>query len=115
MLRFAADECLDGRILRGLLRRLPELDIVRIQDTEIVGAEDPVVPQWAADTGRVIRTENAETMPRWAYERVNAGQPMLGVIEVGEMEIGPTIEDLVQLVMAGTPEDCDGRVIFLSL
>jgi len=34
MLKFAADENFNNDILRGLLRKIPELDIVRIQDTE---------------------------------------------------------------------------------
>jgi len=32
MLRFAVDEDFDNRIIRGLLRLLPTLDIVRVQD-----------------------------------------------------------------------------------
>lgn len=43
MLRFAADENLNNDIIRGLLRRRPDLDIVRLQDTEIAGAADPTV------------------------------------------------------------------------
>lgn len=34
-MRFAADENFDGRILEGLRARMPELDIVRVQDTEM--------------------------------------------------------------------------------
>lgn len=34
MLRLAADEDFNNRILRGLIRRQPELDIVRVQDNE---------------------------------------------------------------------------------
>ena len=30
--RFLTDEDFDNRILRGLIRRLPELDVVRVQD-----------------------------------------------------------------------------------
>ena len=37
MLRFAVDEDFDNRILRSLLRRLPSLDIVRIQDEGLLG------------------------------------------------------------------------------
>ena len=33
--RFVTDEDFDNRILRGLLRRLPELEIVRIQDVNL--------------------------------------------------------------------------------
>ena len=32
MLPFAADESFNGDIVRGLLRRNPKLDIVRVQD-----------------------------------------------------------------------------------
>ena len=32
MLRFAADENFNGDIVRGLLRRNPNVDIVRVQD-----------------------------------------------------------------------------------
>ena len=40
MLSFAADENFSGRIARGLQRRLPDLDIVRVQDTQMAGATD---------------------------------------------------------------------------
>ena len=41
MLRLAADENLNNDILRGLLRRRPGLDIVRIQDVGLSGARRP--------------------------------------------------------------------------
>jgi hypothetical protein len=37
-LRFLADEDFDNDILRGMLRRLPNLDIVRAQDVGLSGA-----------------------------------------------------------------------------
>jgi hypothetical protein len=42
MLRLAADENFNNNIVRGLLRRLPHLDIVRVQDTGVSGADDPI-------------------------------------------------------------------------
>ena len=48
MLRFAADENFNGNVVRGLLRRLPTLDIVRVQDTALFRANDPNVMAWAA-------------------------------------------------------------------
>lgn len=48
MLRFVADENFNNDIVRGLLRRTPELDIVRVQDVELSGADDPTVLDWAA-------------------------------------------------------------------
>jgi hypothetical protein len=48
MLRLAADENFNNAILRGLLRRKPQLAIVRIQDVGLSGAADPLVLSWAA-------------------------------------------------------------------
>ena len=39
MLRLAADENFNNRIVRGLLHRKPDLDIVRIQDIGLSGAD----------------------------------------------------------------------------
>lgn len=50
MLRLAADENFNGDIVRGLLFRLLELNLVRVQDVAIKGAIDPVVLAWAAET-----------------------------------------------------------------
>ena len=42
MLRFLADENFNGRNLRGLQRRIAELDVVRAQDLqELYGQDDP--------------------------------------------------------------------------
>jgi hypothetical protein len=46
-MRFAADENFNGKMLSGLLRRLPELDIVRVQDTDMLGTPDPELYQFA--------------------------------------------------------------------
>jgi hypothetical protein len=49
MLLLLADENFNNDIVRGLLRKKPELDIVRVQDVGLRGAEDPVVLEWAAN------------------------------------------------------------------
>jgi len=48
VLLLAADENSNNDIVRGLLRRKPDLDIVRIQDAGLSGADDPTVLEWAA-------------------------------------------------------------------
>jgi len=61
------------------------LDIVRVQDAELSGADDPTLLQWAADEGRIVLTHDVSTMTKYAYERVEAGQPMPGVFEVAKI------------------------------
>ena len=48
MLALAADENFNNDIVRGLLRRKPDLNIVRLQDVGLSGADDPAVLEWAA-------------------------------------------------------------------
>jgi hypothetical protein len=54
MLRLVADENFNNNIVRGLLRREPDLDIVRVQDVGLSGVDDPTVLEWAAQEGRVL-------------------------------------------------------------
>ena len=49
MISLLAEEKLDGNIVRGVLRRVRSVDIVRVQDTGLTGADDPTVLAWAAD------------------------------------------------------------------
>jgi hypothetical protein len=47
--RFQADADLDGRILRGLRRAAPEVDIQTAAGAEFTGIRDPEVLRIAAD------------------------------------------------------------------
>lgn len=44
MLRLLADENFNGDIVRALLLRQPDLDIVRVQDVGLAGIGDPDTP-----------------------------------------------------------------------
>lgn len=46
MLKLLADENFDNTILRGLLRRQPNIDIIRVQDTELSGAWHNPIARW---------------------------------------------------------------------
>jgi len=69
MLRFAVDENFNNAILRGLLRRNPDIDIVRIQDVGLSGADDPTILEWSAQEGRILLTHDVATITRYAYQR----------------------------------------------
>lgn len=79
LLRFLADEDFNNRVLRGLLAQRPDLDIVRVQDTELSGTSDPVVLAWAAREGRILLTHDKSTMINHARSRIKAGAPMPGL------------------------------------
>jgi hypothetical protein len=116
MLRFAADENLKGDILDGLLRRKPELDILRVQDVGLLGAADPAILAWAAEAGRVLLTHDINTLPGFAYDRILAGHPMPGVFAIRQsLSIGEVIEDLLFLVECSHEGEWEGQVRYLPL
>src|SRR5581483_1774559 len=82
MLKLAADENLNNDILRGLRRMVPDVDVVRVQDAGLAGADDARVLDWAASAGRVLVTHDVATMTSAAYERIARGQSMPGIFEV---------------------------------
>jgi predicted nuclease of predicted toxin-antitoxin system len=116
MLRFAADENFNADIVRGLRRRLPELDIVRVQHVGLSGADDPSVLEWAAGESRIVLTHDISTLVRHAFARVAARQRMPGVFAARARDpIGSTIEDLVLLAECSFEDEWEGPVRFLPL
>jgi hypothetical protein len=116
MLKLAADENFNNDVVRGLLRRRPELDIVRIQDTEISGSDDATVLEWAAQNHRVLLTHDVSTMTAHAYERVRDGESMPGVFEIGRsVPISVAIEDILLLAECSLEGEWEGQVRYLPL
>ena len=116
MLRLAADENFNNNIVRGLLCRKADLDIVRVQDVGLSGVDDPTVFEWAAQEGRALLTHDVTTITRYAYERVQAGQTMPGVFEVSRtIPIGQVIEDVLLLAECSLEGEWGGQVRYLPL
>jgi predicted nuclease of predicted toxin-antitoxin system len=55
--------------VRGLLLRHPDVDLVRIQDVELAGADDPSILAGAAANDRIVLTQDRATMLDYAFER----------------------------------------------
>lgn len=116
MIKLLADENLDNTIIRGLLRRNPDIDIVRVQDINLSGEDDPIVLEWAANQGRILLTHDVATITRYAYERLAKNLAMPGVIEIHtDAAIGRVIEDIIMILECGTPEDLEGQIYYLPL
>lgn len=116
MLRFAADENFNNNIVRGLLRRNPDLDIVRVQDVGLSNVDDATILEWAAQEGRILLTHDVSTVTRYAYERVRAEKPMPGVFEVSRtVPIGRAIDDILLLAEFSYEGEWEGQVRYLPL
>ncbi|MDJ0718867.1 MAG: DUF5615 family PIN-like protein [Prochloraceae cyanobacterium] len=113
-MKFLADENFDNNIIRGLLRRQPDLDLVRVQDIGLSGENDPIVLARAAQEGRILLTHDVATITRYAYERIASGQTMPGVIEVtSDSSMGKVIEDILLLVSCSLEGEIEGQILYL--
>jgi len=116
VLRLLADENFNGRILRALQRQIPDLDVLRVQDTHVGGADDQTLLQFAADENRILLSHDVETLVGYAWERVRSGMAMPGVIvALTDRPIGQIIEDLEVLLLASQPEEFEAQIRFLPL
>ena len=116
MLRLAADENFNNDIVRGLIRRNPRLNIARVQDAGLSGADDAAVLESAASESRVLVSHDVSTLTRYAYERIKAGKPMPGVFEVStNLAIGRAIDDLLLLIECSVEGEWEGQVRYLPL
>ena len=112
--RLLTDENFNGAILRGLMRRLPELDIVRAQDVSLMNTDDPDILEWAATEGRILLTHDVATITMYAYERINQGLSMVGVVEViSTAPIGKIIDDLELFICCSEPNEYENQILFI--
>lgn len=116
MLRLASDEDFNGRLVRGLLRQLPALDLVRIQDVGLRSTYDSAILAWAAAQGRILLTHDRNTMTASAYDRVRAGDTMPGVFVIrNDAPFGPIIDEILLVTLCSSHEEWADQVVFLPL
>ncbi len=72
--------------------------------------------EWAAKENRILLTHDVHTMTGYAYDRIRAGQPMPGVIEVrDDLPIGQAIEEILIALLTSKPGELADRIIYIPL
>ena len=116
MLRLLADENLNHDLIRGVLRRMPSLDLVRVQDVGLREVDDPSVLDWAAREGRIILTHDVNTMPAFAFDRIRRSQAMPGMFVVSQQAaLASVIADILLIAECSDSSEYNGQVIYLPL
>ena len=113
--RFQADADLDGRILRGLRRAVPEIDFRTASDAGLCGLEDADVLRIAAEAGRILVSQDRRTMPRHFARHVGtSGSP--GVFLLREaIPVPIAINELALIWSATEAEEWIGRLVWIPL
>ena len=116
MLRLLIDQEFDQDILRGLLRRVPQLDAVTAYQATLSEATDPELLAWAATQRRIIVTHDRRTVPKHAADRMLRGETVAGVLVVSRhLPIGRVINDLEIIVSCSDDHEWNDVVKYLPL
>jgi hypothetical protein len=106
MLRLLIDQDLDHDILRGVIRRIPQLDAVTAFEIGMSKATDSQLLTWAAQEGRIIVTHDRKTMPTSASDSMSAGEDIAGLFLVPRsMPLHRVIEDLELMIRCSENEE----------
>jgi hypothetical protein len=116
MIKLLADENFDNRILRGIKRKNASLDILRVQDTPMSGADDLSLLEWATEHERVLLTHDVNTITKYVTERLNAGLRVVGVLMVTDKsQMGQIIDDIILAAEIYELKDLEGLVVHIPL
>ena len=116
MLSLLSDENFNGDIVRGLLLRHPDLDLLRVQDVGLRTVDDPAILAWAASHERILLTHDRATMPDFAYNRLVRGEPIAGMFIVNDrMPMRQVIDELSLLVDCSEQTEWKNVVLYLPL
>ena len=99
MLRLLIDQDLDHVILRGLLLRVPTLDVITAHQVGLSNASDPDLLAWAAEQERIVVTHDRRTMTYHAASRIARAEKIAGIIIVSrQLPLSQVINDLEIIV-----------------
>jgi predicted nuclease of predicted toxin-antitoxin system len=116
VIRLLVDHNFDEHIVTGTTQRDPAVDLVLARTVGLAAAPDPALLEWAATHDRVLLTHDRKTIPRYAYARVVAGEPMVGVFLVrDDMPTGQAIDEILIAVHCLSPPDCKDSITYFPM
>lgn len=88
----------------------------RVQDAGLSGADDPTILRWCADENRVLLTHDVKTITKHAYDRMDSGLPVPGVLEVSlTASMGQIIDDLLLIAELSLDGEWENRIEYVPL
>ena len=116
MIRLLSDENLNGDVVRGLFLRQPSIDLIRVQDVGLLGADDPQILEWAAVNGRILLSHDKATVPGFAFERMATGDEMPGVFILSDrVSIQRAINEILTIDVCSDHAEWENLVVYLPL
>ena len=97
-IRFAVDEDIDERIVRGVLRKNDEIDFLNVKEVGLRNSSGEDVLEWAAQERRILLTHDRNTMHAEAVRRTNQQFLMPGLIIIPQnQQFGLYIDQIIDV------------------
>jgi hypothetical protein len=116
MLRLLVDQDFDHDILRGLARRVSNLDVLTAFEIGMSEADDLELLSRAAREGRVLVTHDRRTMPHHVAGLMSQGETTAGVfIVLRTSPLHQILEDLELLLTCSESHEWENVVRYVPL
>ncbi len=116
MLKILIDQDVDHDILRGLIRRLPQLDYVTALEVGLSQVEDSELILWATANKCILLTQDRKTMPKHFASLFEQGETLTGVFVIPRrLPIGQAIDELEIMITCSKAEEWQNIIKILPL
>ncbi|HZO51825.1 MAG TPA: DUF5615 family PIN-like protein [Bryobacteraceae bacterium] len=113
--RFQADADFNHKIVVGLRRREPAVDIIGAGDGDLIGLPDPEVLRIASEADRILVSHDRKTMPGYFASFIQTRSSSGLLILSQDLDIGAAIEDLILVWATTDSSEWVNRVGYLPL
>ena len=115
-IKLLTDEDFSHRAIRGVRLKLPNIDLVTVQQAGLRTASDKNVLQFAAETGRVLLSHDEHTMLAAASRRVRQNLPMPGLLLAPQQTpVGRLVTAVVLIAECSRQNEWLNRIEYLPL
>ena len=114
-MRLLLDENFDRRILDALRKRIPQLEIMRVQDVGLTSARDERIVDWIIENDFVLLTRDARTMIDHILARIDQGEQARIILVRQTCPSGQAVEEILTLVECSLPGDWANPVWYIPL
>lgn len=110
---YQADNDLRKAIVRGAVRREPQMNFRSAQAARLDGVPDPEVLALAADEGRILVSHDFQTLPKH-FRQFTQTRRSPGVLLVRQdLPVGDAIETLLLIWEASEPDEWVNRLCLI--
>lgn len=116
--RYLLDENVNSVLRSALLRENPNLTVwqIGLPGAPAFGTLDPEILIWCEENEFILVTNNRRSMPVHLQDHLNANRRAAGIFILHpEMSVGETVDELILITSASSPEEYQDQIIYLPI